>query len=327
MMRDHERVSFLDEVVERAVLVENDGKSGARLERAVLRDGRRVVVKRMTPASDFTMSLVGDTEAREYQLWSAGVLDRLPEQIGHCVLDAFVEDGETVIVMSDLGDAVLTWDDRLDPAQVRACFGAVAALHRTFLGTPPPEAPAVHAELGVFGPSRLAPQADDNALFTLVLRGWEHFRSLVPADLADAVIGLAEDPGPLARRFADGPVTLVHGDLATVNMAPLDGRLYLLDWALAAAAPGALDVARFLAGCAHVVDVQPDALVESYRAEAGDAYDDRSMRLALLSGVVWLGWNKALDIVEHDDPAVRAREKSGLRWWLARAEEALERDL
>ena len=50
----------------------------------------------------------------------------------------------------------------------------------------------------------------------------------------------------------------------------------------------------------------------------------RACGLPSLSGVVWLGWNKALDIVEHDDPAVRARETSGLQWWLARAEEALE---
>jgi hypothetical protein len=86
-------------------------------------------------------------------------------------------------------------------------------------------------------------------------------------------------------------------------------------------------VARFLAGCAHVVDASPEEVIEIYRDAAGDAYDERSMRLALLSGVVWLGWNKALDIGEHADPAVRAREAASLTWWLARAEEALETDL
>jgi hypothetical protein len=166
-----------------------------------------------------------------------------------------------------------------------------------------------------------------NPLPELTLRGWEHFRSLVPDDLADAVIGLAENPDELAAGLAAGPVTLVHGDLATVNMAPLAGQLYLLDWALTVAAPGPLDVARFLAGCAHVVDVGNDELIDIYRESAGPAYDDRSMRLALLSGIVWLGWNKALDIAEHPDPAVRARETAGLDWWLARAEESLERDL
>ena len=328
VLRDHGGVSVLDGALRRWTIVESDGKSGARLERAVLRDGSRVVVKHMTPSDDLTMSLVGDIESREYRLWSTGVLDRLPSDVRHCVLEGFVTDGETVLVMRDLGDAVLTWGDRLDRDEVGACLRAVAAMHRAFLGAPPEEVSVVGAEIGVFAPSRLQPHVDHmNPLPGIALRGWEHFRSLVPQDLADAVVGLAEDPAPLASRLAEGPVTLVHGDFATVNMAPLDGRLYLLDWALASAAPGALDVARFLAGCAHVVDASPEEMIETYRDAAGDAYEERSMRLALLSGVVWLGWNKALDIAEHVDPAVRAREAASLTWWLARAEEALETDL
>jgi hypothetical protein len=321
-------VNLLDDVVERTAFVESEGKSGASLERAVLRDGTRVVIKHMTPANDFTMSLAGETESRELRLWSAGVLDRLPDEVGHCLLDGFVLDGETVLVMRDLGDAVLTWDDRLDRSHVVSHIGAVAALHRAFLGAVPPEVSPVGPEIGVFAPSRLQTLADgDNPLPGIALRGWEHFRSLAPHDVAEAVIALAEDPGPLAAGLARGPVTLVHGDLATVNMAPLDGRLILLDWALPAASPGALDLGRFLAGCAHVVDVAPAQVIEIYRDAAGDAYDAASMRLGLLSGLVWLGWNKALDIVEHDDPAVRARETAGLAWWLAHAEEALEKDL
>lgn len=38
-------MSLLDGVVERSTIVENDDKSGARHERAVLRDGSRVVIK------------------------------------------------------------------------------------------------------------------------------------------------------------------------------------------------------------------------------------------------------------------------------------------
>jgi hypothetical protein len=63
-LRDDGRVRLLDGVVERWTLVENLGRSGAQLERAVLRDGSRVVIKHMTPANDFTMKLVGETEAR-----------------------------------------------------------------------------------------------------------------------------------------------------------------------------------------------------------------------------------------------------------------------
>jgi hypothetical protein len=51
------------------------------------------------------------------------------------------------------------------------------------------------------------------------------------------------------------------------------------------------------------------------------------MRLGLLAGICWLGWNKALDMVEHPDPAVRERERAALPWWLRQVELALETGL
>jgi hypothetical protein len=63
------------------------------------------------------------------------------------------------------------------------------------------------------------------------------------------------------------------------------------------------------------------------REVAGPAYDGDAMRLGLLAGICWLGWNKALDIVEHPDPAVRERERVALPWWLRQAELALEAGL
>ena len=43
------------------------------------------------------------------------------------------------------------------------------------------------------------------------------------------------------------------------------------------------------------------------------------MRLSLLGAFCWLGWNKALDAAEHPDPAVRARERQDLDWWVQQA--------
>jgi hypothetical protein len=48
------------------------------------------------------------------------------------------------------------------------------------------------------------------------------------------------------------------------------------------------------------------------------------MRLSLMLGLVWLGWNKALDAAEHPDPATRAREREDLDWWVAQARTTLE---
>ena len=70
-----------------------------------------------------------------------------------------------------------------------------------------------------------------------------------------------------------------------------------------------------------------DGLVALQREVAGAAYDDDAMRLCLLSGLCWLGWNKALDIVEHPDPAVRERERVALSWWLHQAELAFDTGL
>jgi hypothetical protein len=47
------------------------------------------------------------------------------------------------------------------------------------------------------------------------------------------------------------------------------------------------------------------------------------MDTALLAGLVWLGWNKALDAAANPDPAIREREAADLDWWVGRAWTAL----
>ncbi|MDQ6910727.1 MAG: hypothetical protein M3Z84_08115 [Actinomycetota bacterium] len=37
-----------------------------------------------------------------------------------------------------------------------------------------------------------------------------------------------------------------------------------------------------------------------------------------------LGWNKALDAVEHADPQVRERGRADLDWWLLQARRRVE---
>jgi hypothetical protein len=48
------------------------------------------------------------------------------------------------------------------------------------------------------------------------------------------------------------------------------------------------------------------------------------MHLALFAELADLGWNKALDAAEHDDPAMRARESADLDWWVTQARIALD---
>jgi hypothetical protein len=316
---------LLHQAVERSALTRHEGRSGACLEHVRLADGTELIVKRVTRESDLTLALTGGTVAQEYLLWRSGALDRLPAGVGYAVVDAWVEGDTTVLVMEDLRDTVLTWRSRLTTADTDWMLRRIAAMHRRFLGSPPQEVVPLDRVLGVFAPSRIRPLAErGNGLARLATRGWEIFARTVPADVAGPVLVLLEDPTPLAEALGAGPVTLAHGDLATVNMARDGDTLVLLDWALATAAPGALDVAWFLAGCSSVIEPSREHVLGTYAGLAGPAYDQRSMRLALLAGVLWLGWNKALDAAEHPDPATRERERRDLEWWVRKARTTLE---
>jgi hypothetical protein len=319
--------SILDDAVRREPLAGHDGKSGAALERVVLSDGRRVVVKRLDPAADLMMAMTHDSVGREFALWSSGRFDVLPVGVGHAVVDGWAEDVGSTLVLRDLGSAVLSWEDRLDRARWQLVVARLAALHRAATGISPDGLTAMEDHIGLFGPTRARVLADDRELMALVARGWEHFELLVPPDLGSQVLALADDPAPLASALRSRPCTLVHGDLATVNLAIEGDTLVLLDWGLAAVAPGALDLARFIAGCASVVDVPREQMIADYRAAAGPAYDETAMRLSLLAGLVWLGWNKALDAAEHPDPRMREREAADLAWWVGRGRAALDAGL
>jgi hypothetical protein len=279
------------------------------------------------------MALTGDTVGREYLLWSSGVLDRLPSGTGHAIVGGWPGPDGSVLLMRDLGTDVLTWSERLDAATCRWVLARVARMHDAFLGLDPATLPdgalTPPADLlGLFAPARLAPHRDDdNQLPALALHGWEVFDDLVPDDVASAVTGLLADIGPLVDALTRCPATLVHGDLATVNLALEPDLLTLIDWSMPALLPGAMDIARFLAGCSSVVDLSREEVLTAYRDACGASYDEHAMRLALLGALLWLGWNKALDAAEHPDPAMRLRERADLDWWLAQARLTLDEGL
>jgi len=313
------------DAVERVVISGHEGKSGAGLERVRLADGRVVVVKRIEPGTDFTIEATGGLPGSEILLWQAGVFEHLPEGVGHALIDAWVEDDVTVLVMRDLGEAMLTWNHRLDGGQATWLMQRTAALHQAYLGATPRDMVPLEQALALFAPANARPLAERGIeLMRLVLRGWELFADLVPADVADAVFTLLEDVTPLRCALEDGPVTMTHGDLATVNMAIEGDTLVLIDWAMPTAAPGSLDVARFIAGCASVVELSREDLLTAYCDAAGPAYDERCADLSLLAATLWLGWNKALDAVENPDTKTRARERADLDWWIGRARATLE---
>ena len=68
---------LLAEATSRTVLDEAPGKSGARLERVVIR-GQSYVLKRLDLADDWTMRASGCLRGAPFELWERGILARLP---------------------------------------------------------------------------------------------------------------------------------------------------------------------------------------------------------------------------------------------------------
>lgn len=319
--------ALLGRAVARTPLGE-DGLSGAALERVWLDDSRTVVVKRQSPHTDLFMKILGDEHGRELDLYQRGILDLLPPAVRHAVIGGWVEGDTTVIVMRDLGDKVLGWRDKLSPARTRDLVRRLAEMHAHFAGAPPDGLTPLPPMVATFAPSRLEPYvAMGHPIVTAALDGWGLFATVVPGDVADAVEELLDKPDPLVAALSECTPTLCHGDLATVNLAwEDDGVPTLIDWGQATAAPGELDITRLLAGCAPVLGLDREAFLDEYRL-AAPASSARAMRLSLLAGLLWLGWNKALDASRHPDEAKRARERDDLAWWVQKGREALNAGL
>jgi hypothetical protein len=319
---------LLDRIVERVPLDGHDGRSGARLERVGLDDGTRLVIKRTSPSVDLAMRVTGATVSREHRLWQAGVLDRLPPGLGHALVDSWQDGDETVLVMRDLGAAVVGWRRTISRAECRQLWTAATAMHRGLAGDAPAGLVPLADRVSLFAPRRMkAELVSGHRLPRAVLQGWERFAEIVSPEVVAAVMGALDRPrrlaGPLSRRSS----TLIHGDLWLVNVAFETAQVTLLDWDLATWAPPALELALFLNGNASQVRASRHEVVADFRALWGDDHDEVALRLALFAGLVDLGWNKALDATGHPDPGVRLRERADLNWWVAQAQMTLEQGL
>lgn len=318
--------ALLDLCVERIPMEGHDGRSGARLEWARLPGGEQLIVKRLDPDLDLTMRITGDRTGREHDLRRAGVLDQLPAGVGHALLASWPEPSGATLVLRDVGEHLPL--GRISRAECQRVFAAAAAVHEAFDGVAVPAACPLETRLAVFAPRSMQSESPgDHGLPQLVLRGWELFSEVVPTPVVEAVFAAHEKPGPLAARLSENGSTLLHGDLWLVNVALEPDQVTLLDWALTCTGPAALDYVWFLTGNAARVAASRDELLDDVRAACGPRHDEQTLHLALFAGLVELGWNKALDAVEHVDPVIRQRELEDLAWWVSRARATLDAGL
>jgi len=239
------------------------------LERA---DGSplRVLVKRLdaAPASKPAFLCDPAREAEAYRLLARERLDT-----PHC------HGGGVGWVVLELVEGAPLWQ-RADVEAWAATARWAATLHARFAGRPP-AAPALLRR--------------DVALHRRLLA-----RAPVERELAAA--------GEAAiARLAALPPTLVHGELYPANVLVGEGRVVVVDWEMAAIAPGVLDLAALATGWAGKSRA---AILAAY-----GAVPDADLAAAeLLLALQWLGWADGWQA-----PPEQRRD------WLADARAAAER--
>jgi aminoglycoside phosphotransferase (APT) family kinase protein len=171
----------------------------------------------------------------------------------------------------------------------------------------------------------VAEAGSPNPLPGLVGRGWARFPEAVPPDVAAAIGAIHRDPERFANAFAGSPPTPVHGDYRLANLGLREDRVVVIDWGSSSVlGPAALDLAWYLIVGATRIDATRDEVIDDFVALEGARHDPRALGLALIGALAMLGWNKALDVLETDDPVGRARERADLDWWVARVRRELD---
>lgn len=315
---------LLERAAQRAPLGNAGGHSGARLERIVMLDGSRYIVKHISPEWDLTMRLTHDS-GRAAELWVSGVLDRLPRVIDHAIVAAEPEGDGWVIVMRDVSRALFSDGRVLSRGEAYRILDAASAMHRVFWGEDVAGLCTLTDYLSVLSPSVAAAFEDSGPeLLHAIRRGWELFPEQVPGDVAAAISTIHERPELLAEQLRRCGTTLIHGDIWLDNLGLYQDRVVMLDWGLATSAPPALEFTMFLTGAWSSIEATREQLIADFCAASGELHDERALHLAFLATFSMFGWNKAFDVVEGDDEDVRAMERGELDWWVQRVREALE---
>lgn len=315
---------LLERVVRREPYDTGAGKTGSALERVWLDDGVELVLKHETPDDLLALVLPG-SERRVELLWDAGYLRRLPEPLD-AAIESVERDGDQILTfMRDVAAWLIPEGSMVDRNRHRRIVHALTRLHEATVGARLDGLCPLADRYRFFAPEVVRPWAGGEFLLPpLIIRGWEYFDDAVPHEVAAAVRALHTSTDELARRLLERETALVHGDLRLANLALAPDRVVLFDWgALTAIAPPAVEWCEYLAIDVQCVDATHDEFLDDIRAAEGPRHDAVALQLALLGELAFIGWNKALDLVEGDDE-LRARQRADLDWWVAAVRSALE---
>ena len=309
----------LGEVVSLEPLV-HAGQAGAWIERATLADGRRYVVKRLLPERDLLGRLAGLTQSIEVRLWETRAFERLPAEIDTAIVVAAQDDGEAVLVMRDVSEALVGVSRPLRREESGRFLHALATIHRSFADADYDFLCPAAAYVQLLAPEVIAPGAGDlDYIPKIVVVGWEVFAESAPRAVVEAVFGVHADAASLAAALGAG---FGHGDFRCANLGLEPGRVVVLDWGISTRAPGVMDLAWYLFVNGWRVEASKEELIADYRVAAGELFDERTLRLGLFAGLAWFGGLLSHELIESD-AAKRERARRELDWWCDRALETL----
>ena len=296
--------------------------SDARLERVVLQDGRRFIVKHLVP--DW-LTRAGGAEGRALVLWSSRILEEVAGAVDHTIIDCVQTADGWCVVMRDASDVLIPPRIPVSRATSGTLLRGLGRLHDVEVD-PIGGLCSIGSRYALFAPQfhRADTGPGPHPMREVIVRGWELFFGMVSADVGEAVAAVHADPAPLESALARFPTTILHGDAKLENMGLRDGRLVLIDWGdLTGFGPVEVDVAWFALRGAARLEASIDDVFADYAGETGRRLDPAALDLACLGSLAQMGFRMASAAVDGR-PEPRAVGRSQLDWWTSRVRRALD---
>ena len=289
----------------------------------------RLVIKIIDRARDWLAISSEDDVDREVRVWETGLLEWLPQPMDHAVIACSRDEAGYAVLMHDVSDFLFEREATVRMADQPIVLETLATLHAACWM----DASLRHPTLGLCTleqvtsclapsvPARLRPIVGSIDLLDAADEGWATMRSLVETDFVARLTAIAEEPGPLAAAAARYPWTLVRGDVRPPNVGidrEID-RVILLDWAIPACGPPALDLAWWLFSSYTLVETGPEPIIEIYRdalerrlgQPVEDGWWEPSFGLSVVSLLCTLG------------PFIATYQSGMLPWWVEQAKRGL----
>ncbi len=314
--------------------------SGVTVVEVSLDGGRvlRFILKRVSAAWDYFMRATDDRLGREAGVWQAGLLDRLPAELGHVYI-ACAQDGDGwAILMRDVGPKLILNRGNIERDEHRAILDGLAAMHATFWNAPELADPSIglcppDIHYSIISPATARRNADAPGVMPLAAQqGWDNLAAALPIDLFDICLSLSNEPAPLVAALARYPMTLVHGDARIANIAierdDNRSRATLIDWAIAGVNAAPLDLIWYLGARTPWLPGDRDDAMAIYRdalqRRLGSRFEpdcwQPMLDLSILGGLIRFGWYTGTEIARGGDVA-----RADLAWWADRARAGVAR--